>query len=96
MVVGTSLWNDNQHGDTSFTKSLIKSVFPKVTGGNKGFAETLTDRYIHSPSKYLFSIYHVPGTVVAVLDTGTLKKPSTLYEPTVKFVEIFIKACKYG
>lgn len=70
MVVGTSLWNNNEHGGTSFTKSLIKCVFPEVTGWNKGFAETpMIDIFIHPANIYLAFIV-VPGTIVAVLDTG--------------------------
>lgn len=40
-MVGTSPWNDKEHGGTGFAKSHIKCVFLKVTGGNKGFADTV-------------------------------------------------------
>ena len=61
-----------------FLKTHIKSVFLKVTGGRKEFAETLIDRLIHSSSKYLFSVSCVPGTVLAVLGTEIHRKISTL------------------
>lgn len=62
-----------------FLKTHIKYVFLKVTGGNKEFAETLIDSFIHSSRKYLFSVYCVPGTMLAVLGTEIHRKISTLH-----------------